>query len=233
MPVRSPPATFCRTLHNAPTRGEEVSSPMADHENYSASNRKLWDEWADVHASGTWYDLDAVRRGSDKLRPYEIDEVGDVRDRTLIHLMCQLGTDTLAWARRGADATGVDFSARAIAHARKLAADGGVDAKFICCDVLNVDTELHGRWDIVYTSRGVLGWIADMAKWADMVSRLLKPGGLVYLTDIHPIAKVLDDQSSDVRVARPYFPRPKPIAYPVKGSYADPGAAVTSTVKYL
>lgn len=200
---------------------------------YTAANRELWDEWAEIHAQSQWYDLDAVRRGVCKLRPYEIEEVGDVTDRTMLHLQCQIGTDTIAWARRGARPVGVDFSPRAVTIATELATEVGVDARFVCADVMELPQVLSGTFEIVYTSRGVLGWLSDLARWARVVAHFLAPGGFLYLTDIHPIAKVLDESAPELRVTRPYFPRTEPIAYRVEGSYADPAAAVTSEVKYL
>lgn len=206
---------------------------MTSTDPYIASNRDLWDEWAEIHAQGDWYDLDSVRKGLDKLRPYELDEVGNVAGRSLLHLQCQLGTDTIAWARRGAKVTGVDFSPRAVQVATRLADQLGVDASFVCADVMQLPKHLAGTWDIVYSSRGVLGWLPDLAAWAQVVASYLHPGGFFYLTDIHPIAKTLDDTASELRVTRPYWPRLEPIAYEVQGSYADPNAKVNTPVKYL
>jgi SAM-dependent methyltransferase len=200
---------------------------------YVASNRELWDEWADIHARSEWYDLDAIRNGVSKLRPYEVEEVGDVADRRLLHLQCQIGTDTIAWARRGARVTGVDFSPRAVAIATQLAAELDIDARFVCSDVMTLPQALSGTFDIVYTSRGVLGWLPDLAAWARVVAHFLEPGGFFYLTDIHPIAKVLDSSATDIQVRNPYFPRSDPVAHKVQGSYADPDARVRSEVKYL
>ncbi len=197
------------------------------------ANRALWDEWAAIHADGDWYDVDAVRAGAEKLRSYEIDEVGNVTGRTMLHLQCQIGTDSIAWARRGAKVTGVDFSPVAVQIARSLAADVGTDAQFVCSDVMRLPDNLHGSWDIVYASRGILGWLPDLDRWAEIVSHFLRPGGFFYLTDIHPIAKALDDSSADIRANRPYWPRPEPIRYDVRGTYADPDAEVESTDKYL
>jgi SAM-dependent methyltransferase len=206
---------------------------MGEVDRYLASNQSLWDEWAELHAQGDWYDLDSVRRGADKLRMYEVEEVGDVSGLTMLHLQCQIGTDSIAWARRGAKVTGVDFSPRAVEIANSLAKELGVDATFVCSDVMRLPEKLAGTWDVVYTSRGVLGWLPDLAAWAEIVASYLKPGGFVYLTDIHPVAKTLDDTSSKLRVSRPYWPRPEPVAYRVEGSYADPGAKIESSVKYL
>lgn len=197
------------------------------------SNRGLWDEWADIHAHSTWYDLESVRRGTCKLRSYEIDEVGEVDGRSLLHLQCQLGTDTVSWARRGATVTGVDFSPRAVAVARQLAADTGIEARFVCSDVLTLPAALTGTFDIVYTSRGVLGWLPDLTRWAQVAAHFLAPGGAFYVTDIHPIAEVLDPSAAELRVSRPYFPRAEPVGYPVQGSYADRDARVATEVEYL
>jgi len=206
---------------------------MNDDDRYVESNRRLWDEWADVHARGDWYDLGAVRAGADKLRRYEVDEVGPVAGKRLLHLMCQLGTDSIAWARRGAEVTGVDFSPRAVEIATKLAAETGVDASFVCADVMRLPEVLSGQWDIVYSSRGVLGWLPDLYAWAEVAASFVGQGGFLYLTDIHPIAKTLNDRSTELQVTRPYFPRSEPIGYPVSGSYADPAAEVRSDIKYL
>ena len=197
------------------------------------ANRALWDEWAAIHAEGDWYNLDAVRAGADKLRPYEVEEVGDVAGKSLLHLQCQVGTDSVAWARRGADVTAVDFSPVAIDAAKKLAQDAGVSARFVTSDVMQLPENLTGTWDIVYASRGILGWLPDLTAWAKVVAHFLRPGGMFYLTDIHPIAKAVDDKSTEFRVGRPYWSRPEPIRYEVRGTYADPTAQVNSTDKYL
>jgi SAM-dependent methyltransferase len=198
-----------------------------------ASNRALWDEWAALHAQGSWYNLDAVRAGADKLRPYEVAEVGEVAGLSLLHLQCQIGADSVSWARRGAHVTGVDLSPVAIQIATELACDVGVDTQFLVSDVMRLDEVLVGEWDIIYASRGILGWLPDLTSWAQLVHRFLAPGGIFYLTDMHPMARALDDSSPEVRLGRPYWHRPEPIRHDVRGSYADPNAHVESTNKYL
>lgn len=202
---------------------------------YLDANQALWDEWAQIHARSEWYNLAAVRRGECKLRPYEIDEVGDVAGKTLLHLQCQIGTDTICWARRGAEVTGVDFSPRAISIATELARELAVAARFVCADVLRLPDVLQGEFDVVYTSRGVLGWLPDLDRWARVVAHFLAPGGVFYVTDVHPIAKVFVNREgvTEPVVGRPYFPRSTPLALPVQGSYADPTARVEQSHKFL
>ncbi|WP_051030224.1 class I SAM-dependent methyltransferase [Nocardia takedensis] len=197
------------------------------------SNRQLWNEWAAIHAESDWYDLDAVRAGADKLRPYEVAEVGDVTGLRLLHLQCQIGADSVAWARRGARVTGVDFSPVAVQIATELAQSLAVTAEFVCSDVLALPENLTGAWDVVYASRGVLGWISDLDRWVHVASHFLRPGGTLYLTDMHPLARAVDDTADTLSLGRPYWSRPEPTRHVVTGSYAEPNAKVVSGSKYL
>src|SRR6186997_1689382 len=123
-----------------------------------AANQQLWDAWTAVHAEGEFYDLAGFREGGVRLRDEEIEAVGDVRGRTLLHLQCHFGIDTLSWARLGATVTGADFSPAAIRLARELAADLGFpEARFVESNIYDLPANLEGEFDVVYTSRGVLG----------------------------------------------------------------------------
>lgn len=151
-------------------------------------NRAHWDEAAPLHARSALYDLDGFRAGRDDIRPFELDEIGTVEGRELLHLQCHLGTDTLSWARHGARVAGLDFSERSLAVARDLAAALRIDAEFRCADVYDAVDAFDGRtFDIVYTGIGALGWLPDLGEWARVVHDLLRPGGILYLVEIHPI----------------------------------------------
>ena len=187
---------------------------------HTAANRELWDRWTLLHEGSDYYDLASFRRGETRLQPFEVDEVGDVSDRTLVHLMCHMGLETLSWARLGARVTGLDLSPRSIAVARGLAEELEIDASFVCADVYDAAAALDPPFDIVYCSRGVLGWLRDLPGFAAVVRRLLVPGGSFYMHEIHPFLLVFDLESPELRVANPYFPRPDPVR--VRGSYAVP-----------
>src|SRR5436305_1722443 len=109
-------------------------------DDYLAANQRLWNEWTPINASSAFYDVDKFVRGGVRLRDWEIDEVGDVSGKDLLHLQCHFGLDTLSWARLGAKVTGVDFSDAAIQRARALANEVGLEATFVCSEV----TELPG-----------------------------------------------------------------------------------------
>jgi 2-polyprenyl-3-methyl-5-hydroxy-6-metoxy-1,4-benzoquinol methylase len=160
----------------------------------SAANLAWWQEAASLHAGSEFYDLEGLRSGRDVMRPHEVVEIGEVSGRDLVHLQCHIGTDTLSWARRGARTVGLDFSSKAIEVAGGLAAACGVDIEFVRADVYDAPEALgHRRFDIVYTGIGALNWLADLPGWAQVVERLLRPGGSLYLSEIHPLVLGLSE----------------------------------------
>src|SRR5436305_11206416 len=149
-------------------------------------NQALWDAWTRIHVPSPFYDVASFRDGTRPIRlsEYERDEVGPVDGKTLLHLQCHFGMDTLSWARLGATVTGLDFSGEAVATAQALAAELGIDARFVQSNLYDAPAALHEAFDIVYTSRGVLGWMPDIDAWARVAAHFVKPGGFLYVTDI-------------------------------------------------
>jgi 2-polyprenyl-3-methyl-5-hydroxy-6-metoxy-1,4-benzoquinol methylase len=186
----------------------------------TAVNQKLWDELAPLHAASAYYNVESFLQSGNSLGEPERGEVGDVAGKRLLHLMCHIGLDTISWGRLGAHVTGVDFSAEALRIARELAAQVGIDASFVQSDVLAAADQLDGEYDIVFLSRGVLCWIGDLAAWADVCARLLKPGGVFYLLELHPAATALAGGS--------YFHTPEPEVVVKDGSYAVSGTGMTN-----
>ena len=202
-------------------------------EEYVRSNRRLWNDWTAIHENSAFYDVEGFKSGRSSLSPLELAELGDVSGKTLLHLQCHFGQDTLSWARLGAKVTGVDFSERAIRLARSLSEELRIPARFICSDVYDLPEVLNGEFDIVFTSCGVLGWLPDLERWAQVVSRFLKSGGTFYVLDAHPFAEVFDDEEEkDLRVKYPYFHGSEPLRFEGCGSYADPEADYSS-VEYV
>jgi ubiquinone/menaquinone biosynthesis C-methylase UbiE len=150
-------------------------------------NKKMWNALTEPHVKSAFYDVAGFKAGKDWLKPLEIAEVGDVRDKSLLHLQCHFGMDTISWGRRGAEVTGIDFSDAAIAQARKLAKETGVKAEFICSDIFALPEVLNKEFDIVFTSYGALGWLPDLNKWGKIVAHFLKPGGFFYIAEFHPL----------------------------------------------
>ncbi|MEV4563846.1 class I SAM-dependent methyltransferase [Nonomuraea sp. NPDC049419] len=176
---------------------------MAD---YLRINRDNWNARVPVHVASSFYDVAGFRSGRSPLRAFEIEEVGEVTGRSLVHLQCHFGLDTLSWARLGAEVTGLDLSDAAIDQAERIAAECGIPARFVTADVYDAPEALGATYDIVYTGIGALVWLPDLARWAETVARLLKPGGFLYVADFHPFTEVLDDETG-TKVTNDYFDR--------------------------
>ncbi|GAA3014083.1 class I SAM-dependent methyltransferase [Streptomyces fulvorobeus] len=175
------------------------------------TNRARWDERVAIHAASDYYDLDAFRGGKDALRDFELAEVGDVTGKSLLHLQCHLGLDTLSWARHGASpVVGLDFSEPAVETARGLARSLGLGperAAFVAADVYDAAEAVPDpSYDIVYTGVGALNWLPDIGRWAETAASLVAPGGFLYLAEFHPLADALDDETGS-RVTYDYFTR--------------------------
>lgn len=198
--------------------GGAIIAAMTDPD-WREANRRHWDERVPIHVAGDFYDVASFRAGGVVLRPFELEDVGDVAGRDLVHLQCHFGLDTLSWARLGASVTGLDFSAPAIQAARELAAEIGVEARFEVGDVYDAPGILGRTYDIVYTGLGALVWLPDLARWADVVAALVRPGGMVYVAEFHPITEVFADE--DLVVTRPYFDGGVPAVWEVPGTYAS------------
>jgi len=190
-------------------------------DDYMKNNRELWNEMTRIHARSAFYDLEGFKKGKCTLKSIELEEVGDVAGKSLLHLQCHFGLDTLSWARLGAKVTGVDFSDKAIALARSLSKELGIEADFICCDIYDLPRNLEGEFDIVYTSTGVLCWLPDLKKWSEVIAHFLKPGGIFYIVEEHPFTTVFDNSAgvTELKVTQSYFHTSEPVAWEVTGSY--------------
>jgi SAM-dependent methyltransferase len=197
-----------------------------------AENRANWDDRVPIHWGG--YDADGFianpARISDVVR-YDSPVLGDVSGQSLIHLQCHFGMDTLSWARLGANVTGVDFSAEAIAAASRLSERSGTPGRFVEADVYDAALVLDQQFDIVYTGVGAICWIPDIAGWARVVVALLKPGGRFYMREGHPVLWSLDWETDGPLVVRfPYFEIPESVRFDdVDATYLGEGTLAHTT----
>ncbi len=196
-------------------------------------NRANWDERVAVHlAPESDYETDLLRRGNYVLHAIEESELGPVAGQRLLHLQCHFGIDTLALAQKGADVTGLDFSAPAIAAARALAAEVGIDAAFVQADIYEARAAVEGEFGRVFTSWGTICWLPDIRAWADVVASLLALGGEFYFADAHPALMIFDDSVAGTNGMPgwfvPYFHRGALVLDDAR-DYANPTARLTNT----
>ena len=197
-------------------------------DDFMKANRDLWDELTPIHELAESYDVEGFRSGRSTLKPIEVRELGDVSGKSLLHLQCHFGMDTMSWARLGAFATGVDYSPKAIDLARKLSSELGIKADFICCNIYDLQDILKKEFDIVFTSYGVLTWLPDLNRWAKTVTHFLKPGGVFYIVEGHPFLQVFDNsnKAADFKVENSYFHQTEPIKWEWENDYSDNKAQI-------
>lgn len=184
---------------------------------YLATNRKWWNDVTSIHARSKLYDLPGFKKGKSSLVSIELEEIGNVKGKTLLHLMCHFGMDTLSWARLGAITTGVDISDKSIMLAKKLSKEVREPATFICSNIYELPNVLDKKFDIVFTSYGVLCWVSNIKKWAKIIDHFLKKRGIFYIVELHPFTNIL---SCDFKLYYKYFAK-GPDIDDSPGTYAD------------
>jgi SAM-dependent methyltransferase len=193
-------------------------------ENYLEINRETWNKKTDVHINSEFYNQEGFLNGNNSLNKIELDLLGDIKGKSILHLQCHFGQDTISFSRLGAKATGVDLSDNAINKAREIAQKLNTDTQFICCDVYDLPNHLDQEFDIVFTSYGTVGWLPDLDKWAKVISTFLKPGGKFVFVDFHPVVWMFDDDFE--KIGYNYF-KDNPIIETVDGTYADKNAPIS------
>ena len=187
----------------------------------------MWDERVALHVGSRFYDVEGWKAGKRNhlVAPFEAAELGPLDGQRVCHLQCHFGMDTLTLARAGATVVGVDFSPAAVAAARELAREVGIDATFVVSTVEDARAHVDGAFDIVYTSWGALVWLPDLPAWARAIASLLRPGGFVYVADQHPLTHTIAWQPTG------YF-RDGALFDDSSGSYTDPAAPTVNNASY-
>ncbi len=174
----------------------DASKPLHTYAHLHQANRRSWNEATKAHNSHKPNQADFLRAGGSTLFAEELELLGDISGKTLIHLQCNAGQDTLSLAQHGADVTGVDISDEAIAFARQLGHDSGIAARFERADIYDWLAESVPQYNIAFSSYGAISWLSDIATWARGIERVLRPGGRFVLIEFHPLAYMLDEVDS-------------------------------------
>jgi len=203
------------------------------HDEYYAANRANWSERVAGHWIPDGYDAPGFVDDRDRISDvvaFDRSYLGDIEGRSLLHLQCHFGMDTLSLARLGAVVTGIDFSDEAIAAARRLSDESGTPGRFVETELYLTPEAFEGQeFDIVYTGVGAINWLPDIDRWGEVVATMLKPGGMFYMRECHPVAWSLrfpieDPQDETLVMEHPYFEVPDPISWDLE--VGDVGTAV-------
>ncbi len=194
-------------------------------------NRRNWDERATIHARDTTgdYMLDRFRAGEDALHAVEAAEIGDIAGLRALHLQCHIGRDTLCLVRRGAIATGLDFSGEALSVARTLAAETGLAATFVQGRVEDTPRLAPGPFDLVFSTWGTICWLPDITAWARAIAAVLAPGGAFYFADAHPGFQVMEAVEGRMVVTHDFdTPIDRPLAFTSETTYTGDPTIMTN-----
>jgi SAM-dependent methyltransferase len=196
---------------------------MSNSEKYLTANKKLWNQKVAHHVASDFYKMNDFLKGNSSLNSIELDLLGNIEGKTILHLQCHFGQDSISLARLGAMVTGVDFSENAIKKASEIAKQTNEAVEFICCDIYDLPNHLNQKFDIVFTSYGTIGWLPDLNKWAEIIANFLKPNGQFVFAEFHPVVWIYDNDFKFVQYS--YF-KDEPIVEFENGTYADRNAEI-------
>jgi len=200
---------------------------MTNNSKYFSTNKATWNEKVKIHAESDMYNMDAFKKGKSSLMAYELDALSDIKGKSLLHLQCHFGQDTLSWSRLGAKCTGVDLSNEGIKLAKSLNEELKLDAQFLCCNVLDTSRYITEQFDIVFTSYGVIGWLPDLKPWGKMIAERLKQGGTFFMAEFHPIVWMFDYLEEQPKLTYGYM-QDEVIYEEYQGTYANQKSTMTS-----
>jgi SAM-dependent methyltransferase len=200
---------------------------MNNQSNYFKVNKDTWNEKVKIHSESNMYDLKAFKKGKSSLMPYELEALGDVNGKSILHLQCHFGQDTLSLSRMGAKCVGIDLSDEGIKLAQKLNEELELDADFFCCNVLDTSKHIKDMFDIVFTSYGVIGWLPDLKPWGKLIAERLRKGGIFYMAEFHPIVWMFDYDNGNGVMKYGYM-QDEAIYVEYEGTYANNESKMTS-----
>ena len=197
---------------------------MSDNKKYYEVNKAIWNKRVEINYNSEFYSNDNFLKTKNSLNLIELELLGNLKGKSVLHLQCHFGQDTLSLANLGANVTGVDFSEKAISKANQLAKIANLNSSFICCNIYDLPSNLNSKFDLVFTSYGTIGWLKNIDKWGEIVSHFLKPGGKFLIVEFHPFIWMFDEEIEFIKYS--YFHTQDPIEETTQGTYADKEANI-------
>jgi ubiquinone/menaquinone biosynthesis C-methylase UbiE len=190
---------------------------------YIEINKESWNNRLESHLKSDFYDVPNFLKGKSSLNEIELNLLGDVSGKSILHLQCHFGQDTISLSRMGAETLGVDLSDQSIAKAKELAKETNTTARFVCSNIYDLPNVLNEQFDIVFTSYGTISWLPDLNQWAKVINRFLKPGGQFVFAEFHPAVWMYDDDLKEIKY---HYNNIERIEEVEEGTYADKSAKI-------
>ena len=101
-------------------------------------------------------------------------------------------------------------------------------------NVYDLPKVLKGQFDVVFASYGVLCWLPDLAEWSRIAASYVRPGGIFYIIDGHPLFSTFWDATgpTEMQIRHSYFYSPNPAPSADEGTYADATAILENRRTY-
>ncbi|WP_093090526.1 class I SAM-dependent methyltransferase [Shimia aestuarii] len=163
-----------------------------DAKSVMAQNLEAWEQVAPIHAR---HNQDNLLKAFSDPGFTLLDDVAigvlkalEVADKDVAQVCCNNGRELICIERLGAaNCVGFDGAEGFVEQGRELANAAGSQARFVCCEAHAFPPEYHGTFDIVLITIGVLSWMPDIDRFMASVTRLLRPGGALFIYEHHPI----------------------------------------------
>ena len=164
--------------------------------------RRTWNEIAPHYQAEHRIPCDFVHYGPHCPNEDQLQLIGDVKGRRVLEIGCGGGQCSIAFAKRGAIATGIDISDEQVAFARELARQHGVEATFHQGDVTSLNGIADESQDVVFSAYALM-YVERLDRCFAEVRRVLVSGGLFVSSTDHPFWCCLAEK--ELRIEFPYF----------------------------
>ena len=200
-------------------------------EKYSSINRKHWNEVASVHEEKYVNNLlyliaDKNFTTFDSVEKKLFNQI-QLFGKSVAQINCNNARELISVKRAGASmCVGFDISDKFIKQGEALKQAAGVDIELVCTDIYDLGNAYDNQFDLLYITIGVFGWLKDLATFFSLLSRLLKPGGQIFIYEMHPILELFEEDSGGT-IRNDYFNK-EPYFTENENDYMNPDEVIES-----
>lgn len=172
-----------------------------------SANADAWDRYAATYQAAAQLPTDVAHYGPDMPTEADVKILGNLAGKRVLELGCGGAQASIAFAKQGATAIGVDCSAEQLAFARKFSEQEGVRVELHQGDLADLAFVRADSIDLVFSAWS-LQYADDLSRVFRQVHRVLKVNAPFVFSVPHPAYATIDDSAEGpVTVTRPYFDR--------------------------